>query len=138
MKRGMRVFVMTAAAVAMLGGTAVSAAAADPAGPVSETITTTAAVPELFGQGVRDWCSHEIDYDGAPVYDGADPKATKTGSFNNGDTVRALCGSGDYVTGKSYSACGGTGTTYVHYTTKPSWSPKQQSRYVPLKCFINN
>jgi hypothetical protein len=125
-----------------LAGLAVAAfAATAPAQaeiPAAETTVATESTPELLGAPVRDWCDHIIDYNGAPVYDRASTSGTKTGTFNNGDKVKALCGSEDIVTGDRYSACGGSGTRYLHYTTKASWNITQKSRYVPMSCFINN
>lgn len=129
------------AGMALAGLAAASFAAAAPA--QAEVPATTSAVvaestPELLGGAVRDWCNHRIDYDGAPVYDRASTSGTKTGSFNNGDTVKALCGSEDIVTGDRYSACGGSGNRYMHYTTTASWNINQKDRYVPMSCFINS
>jgi len=125
----------------LAGAAAVSFAAAAPAQaevPAETTAAVAESTPELLGGAVRDWCNHKIDYNGAPVYDRASTSGNKTGSFNNGDTVKALCGGEDIVSGDRYTACGGSGTKYLHYTTTASWNPKQKSRYVPLTCFINN
>lgn len=128
--------------LALAGTAAATFAAAAPAqaeAPVGETTSAVAeATPELLGAPVRDWCDHIIDYNGAPVYDRASTSGTKTGTLNNGAKVKALCNGQDIVTGDRYTACGGSGTRYLHYTTTASWNPSQKSRYVPLTCFINN
>jgi hypothetical protein len=103
------------------------------------TAATTAVdgvVSELMGIGVRDWCDHNVDDDNAPVFSTADAGGSQTGTLSKGTDIRALCGGQDVYQGTSYSGiCGGSGNTYLHYTTKPSWSPSQQSRYVPMSCF---
>lgn len=131
---------LAAGAAAAFAAAPAQAAAADLATVTDQVTATTTVIDgvlaELMGIGVRDWCDHNVDDDNAPVFSTADAGGSQTGTLSKGTDIRALCGGQDVYQGTSYSGiCGGSGNTYLHYTTTASWNPSQKSRYVPMSCF---